>query len=806
MYHSHDSDDSSDIDSESSGDDVDDPDDPNYEDESVAEDNETCGDNGAVESCSRDDSFHFDGIPSLFASTSGSAASGSSVSVSNDSPLPLVGKAKATASAMMYKPSTASKRRSAKHTIPSTIKVRTSDTQPGRRSASASVASPARFAGSTMRQGRRLGPSSVGKAFKRLRHQAKVGNAKAASLRKRKSLAQNTKSQGATRTGKTKNLDPIAEKMLTAGVSADERRVIKEFMGKKVLAPIVLWFEDYHDSLSSLKVPKDGKVPMLDPDRILKYGLKAIYLVSCCSEGNFYATTDSAQRVHGAVYCHQMADVIAMIQDVCNEDHQVVIIGANECYEDDVLLVMNGSAATSLDGWNDINFRSIHNSLHSGNRSTVGKHNNNVISYGYSVQSKGGIDADGLHPPAIKTNTKNNPIVGSQFTTLSKVMMDADPTEKFLRRSGVVYDSRKKYAERVLVQSGYVNPEGNVNMIEGLSQVGNFLSLKKIKQTKTIRPVGSHLDIYNSDMDGFSGFFGANKTAISNTGDIARLGLVGYNRASVDHVTLQKVARQTVLHQVGTVAERMNSPDRRFVFPYIPDMLNEHDAEGGLFAVPSHLNIAGYESLLHTGFMDVQASHGQSTVLAAELASAIPFMNGTDKAFDTYTHIASLPKLPSENLTKYYVDWNNAVTGSNFSTGHFQRHRPPCQKPVPLPFIIYNSLVLRRIIKEANDRGLEFAEAVKIVKKEVFGADSLVAGRILRALSITGNIISNRYAVGAEIAPALAKRVSSVTSVPHCLCKTLVSFLHSNISYTLAQHSMPLFSFVAVPRAMAAKR
>ena len=154
MYHSDDSDDSSDIDSESSGDDVEDPDDPNYEDESVAEDDETCAANGAVKLCSPDDSLHFDGVPSLFASTSGSAASGSSVSVSNDAPVPFDSKAKATASAMMYKPSTSSKRRSAKLTIPSTIKVRTSDTQPGRRSASASVASPARFAGSTMRQGR----------------------------------------------------------------------------------------------------------------------------------------------------------------------------------------------------------------------------------------------------------------------------------------------------------------------------------------------------------------------------------------------------------------------------------------------------------------------------------------------------------------------------------------------------------------------------------------------------------------------------------------------------------------------------
>ena len=88
-------------------------------------------------------------------------------------------------------------------------------------------------------------------------------------------------------------------------------------MGDKVLGPVVLWFESYQMSLSDLKVPKDGKVPMLNSDRVSKYGLDTIYLVNCSSEGNFYATTDSAQRIHGAVYCHQMADVIAIIQDNC---------------------------------------------------------------------------------------------------------------------------------------------------------------------------------------------------------------------------------------------------------------------------------------------------------------------------------------------------------------------------------------------------------------------------------------------------------------------------------------------------------
>jgi hypothetical protein len=60
-----------------------------------------------------------------------------------------------------------------------------------------------------------------------------------------------------------------------------------------------------------------------------------------------------------------MADVIAIIQDICTRE-QVVIVGAKEWYEDDVLMVKNGHSVTSLNGWREIDFRSIHNSLFSG--------------------------------------------------------------------------------------------------------------------------------------------------------------------------------------------------------------------------------------------------------------------------------------------------------------------------------------------------------------------------------------------------------------------------------------------------------
>jgi hypothetical protein len=145
-----------------------------------------------------------------------------------------------------------------------------------------------------MREGMRLPPTSVCKAYKRLRHIAK-GNASATFSRMRKSSSLRRNRHAAISTAMAKNEDSIPKQMLDACRGREERQIIKEFMGDKVLGPVVLWFENYRISLSGLNIPKDGKVPMLNPDRVSKYGLETIYLVNCSSEGNFYATTDSAQ-------------------------------------------------------------------------------------------------------------------------------------------------------------------------------------------------------------------------------------------------------------------------------------------------------------------------------------------------------------------------------------------------------------------------------------------------------------------------------------------------------------------------------
>jgi hypothetical protein len=178
----------------------------------------------------------------------------------------------------------------------------------------------------------------------------------------------------------------------------------------------------------------------------------------------------------------------------------------------------------------------------------------------------------------------------------------------------------------------------------------------------------------------------------------------------------------------------------------------------------------------------------------------VPFMNRANKAFDGITHIASLDELPSNNITKYYVDRNNKMTGDNFSYGCFERHHPPCQKLIPLPFIRHNSFVISRIIKAANDDGLPFSEALKTLKKGVMGAHSLVAPRILCLLSLTGNIISNRYTIGADIPKKLATKVRDTG----CVIGESVLRQTSTLTH-LYNAACIVLLFIAVPRAMDAE-
>jgi hypothetical protein len=101
-----------------------------------------------------------------------------------------------------------------------------------------------------------------------------------------------------TRSLKSKNSMPIPEGMVNACTNREQSSIAK-YLRDKQPAPFALWFEHYHDDLAIAKLPKSEPLPMLDEERLQVCLLKTFYLVMCHSHRNFYAASDSKQRIHG---------------------------------------------------------------------------------------------------------------------------------------------------------------------------------------------------------------------------------------------------------------------------------------------------------------------------------------------------------------------------------------------------------------------------------------------------------------------------------------------------------------------------
>jgi hypothetical protein len=73
---------------------------------------------------------------------------------------------------------------------------------------------------------------------------------------------------------------------------------------------------------------------------------------------------------------------------------------------------------------------------------------------------------------------------------------------------------------------------------------------------------------------------------------------------------------------------------------------------------------------------------------------------------------------------------------------------------------IGNNLVMRDILISANKEGQTFSKSMEVLKNEAHGVSTLLVGpKVLQTVSNSGCIISNEYAVQAELSPKLAKQV-----------------------------------------------
>jgi hypothetical protein len=134
--------------------------------------------------------------------------------------------------------------------------------------------------------------------------------------------------------------------------------------------------------------------------------------------------------------------------------------------------------------------------------------------------------------------------------------------------------------------------------------------------------------------------------------------------------------------------------------------------------------------------------------------------------------LEELEMLPKENLTMYFASWFNGEFGSIFSSGKFQQFCLPTQKPFPGPVVIGNNLVMRDIMISANEEGQSFSKSMEVLKNNTHGVSTVVGPKVLQTVANAGCIISNEYAVKAELSLNLAKQVGPYYFTPMTVAKT----------------------------------
>jgi hypothetical protein len=155
----------------------------------------------------------------------------------------------------------------------------------------------------------------------------------------------------------------------------------------------------------------------------------------------------------------------------------------------------------------------------------------------------------------------------------------------------------------------------------------------------------------------------------------------------------------------------------------------------------------------------------------AKLVSALFLTNGNDKVYQAFQHLEELEMLPKENLTMYFANWCHSEFGRIFSSGKFQQFHPPTQKPFPGPVAIGNNLVMRDIMISANKEGQTFSKSMEVLKNEAHWVSTVVGPKVLRTVANAGCIISNEYAVEAELSLNLAKQVGPYSFTPMTAAK-----------------------------------
>jgi hypothetical protein len=108
-----------------------------------------------------------------------------------------------------------------------------------------------------------------------------------------------------------------------------------------------------------------------------------MYLVACNCDGSLYSFTDSLVRLHGGLWYFQLPQIFTLAKSLDVLD-RIVVVGADDSFEDDVVIALYGQRLMSLLSFHKIDFEGVWDNTDGGK--TDGRRNNINLTYGYSKQ------------------------------------------------------------------------------------------------------------------------------------------------------------------------------------------------------------------------------------------------------------------------------------------------------------------------------------------------------------------------------------------------------------------------------------
>jgi hypothetical protein len=103
-----------------------------------------------------------------------------------------------------------------------------------------------------------------------------------------------------------------------------------------------------------------------------------MYLVACNCDASLYSFTDSPVWLHGRLWNFQLPQIYMLAKSLDVLD-QIIVVGAGDSFEDDVVIALTGQSLMSISSFYEIDFEGARDHMDGGK--TDGRCNNINLTY-----------------------------------------------------------------------------------------------------------------------------------------------------------------------------------------------------------------------------------------------------------------------------------------------------------------------------------------------------------------------------------------------------------------------------------------